>query len=192
KYHEKLKNITEGDITERCLASWRRHPGEFSVINHGDSWVNNMMFCYDEKGKPRDCKYLDYQLCLYTSPAIDLHYFISTSLADDVIQDMNHLLDFYYIRLLMTLNKLKCNLKQIPSLKEFKDDFRRRSFYGLGTIVTVSSLVKADSRSDATFDEILSPNAPEKGFRYHCYNNNAFKNAVIRLLPIYEKLGVFC
>ncbi|GJQ86764.1 hypothetical protein Trydic_g5559 [Trypoxylus dichotomus] len=151
-----------------------------------------MMFRYDEKGRVEDCKYVDYQLCVYTSPAIDLHYFISTSLAYDALQNIDYLLDFYYIRLLATLNKLKCNLKEIPSLKEFKDDFRRRSFYGLTAIATVLPLVRADGRNDATFEELLSPDASENGFRYHCYNNNSYKKATIRLLSIYDKLGAFC
>lgn len=64
-------------------------------------------------------------------------------------------------------------------------------FIGLTAMGTVLPLVRADSRADACFEELLSPESSENGFRHHCYNNNAFKGALLRLLPIYDKLGVF-
>lgn len=39
-------------IFQLAVDSVRRKDDEFNVINHGDSWVNNMMFRYDENSKP--------------------------------------------------------------------------------------------------------------------------------------------
>lgn len=34
----------------------------FKVLNHGDNWLNNMMFRQNEKGESVDVKLLDYQI----------------------------------------------------------------------------------------------------------------------------------
>lgn len=57
-------------------------------------------------------------------------------------------------------------------------------------MATVMGLVRCDSRKDASIDAIVS-SSPENDFRHHCYNNDAYKSSLIRLLPVYEKLGVF-
>ncbi|XP_055614509.1 uncharacterized protein LOC129760857 [Uranotaenia lowii] len=47
----------------------------YAVLGHGDCWVNNMMFAY-EKGVPKDIVLLDWQICRYVSPTLDLLYFL--------------------------------------------------------------------------------------------------------------------
>ena len=42
-----------------------------NVISHGDLWVNNIMFAYDDE-KPTTCKFIDFQLARYAPPAFDL------------------------------------------------------------------------------------------------------------------------
>ncbi|EFN64731.1 hypothetical protein EAG_15426 [Camponotus floridanus] len=45
-----------------------------------------MMFKYNDDGKPIDHVFVDFQLCYYGSPAIDLIYFLSTSPSLDVFK----------------------------------------------------------------------------------------------------------
>lgn len=42
-----------------------------SVFSHGDLWVNNCMFKYEDN-KPISCKFVDFQLARYSAPAFDL------------------------------------------------------------------------------------------------------------------------
>ncbi|XP_055636015.1 uncharacterized oxidoreductase dhs-27-like isoform X1 [Toxorhynchites rutilus septentrionalis] len=47
----------------------------YAVLNHGDCWVNNLMFQY-QNGTPREIIFLDWQLIRYGSPALDVLYFL--------------------------------------------------------------------------------------------------------------------
>lgn len=52
---------------------------DFLVLNHGDLWTTNIMFNYDENGRPIDAKLIDFQFSHIGSPALDL--IVSTQFA---------------------------------------------------------------------------------------------------------------
>lgn len=57
-------------------------------------------------------------------------------------------------------------------------------------MATSTALVKSDGREDASFNELMV-NDGEGSYRQHCYNNDLYKSALVQLLPIYDKFGVF-
>lgn len=62
------------------LEAVKRQETGFNVLIHGDLWVNNIMF-----GDFEDAvRLVDFQLAHFTSPVIDLLYFIITSTTIDV------------------------------------------------------------------------------------------------------------
>lgn len=70
-----------------------------NVVSHGDLWVNNFMFKYDND-KPVACKFIDFQLARYTPPALDiaqLIYINSTkeTRADHLDNVLNTYCDFF-------------------------------------------------------------------------------------------------
>lgn len=73
----KLKTLFERDcldIAADCLDA--QIVGSAAIIIHGDVWQNNIMFRCESDGKPSEIKLLDWQTSRYTSPVIDLCYFI--------------------------------------------------------------------------------------------------------------------
>ncbi|XP_058452119.1 uncharacterized protein LOC131430888 [Malaya genurostris] len=59
-----MVNLTDANPVER-----------YAVVGHGDCWSNNMMFSY-EKGVPTEVILLDWQICRYVSPTLDILYFL--------------------------------------------------------------------------------------------------------------------
>lgn len=53
---DKMTNQCE-TIYEKTVKAAERRPG-FNVLNHGDLWVNNMLFKYNSNGKPCDVMFV--------------------------------------------------------------------------------------------------------------------------------------
>jgi len=53
RYSEKIAKLTD-HIYEIGINACKLSEDEFNVINHGDFWVTNMLFKYDNDGNPTD------------------------------------------------------------------------------------------------------------------------------------------
>jgi|SRR5690349_22951050 len=95
-----------------------------NVFNHGDLWVNNFMFKYQDE-KPIECKFVDYQLARYCPPAMDLAtlVYINSSEADRN-QYLDDILNTYCDTLETELTNAKVNDSsemRTQILKSFKE-----------------------------------------------------------------------
>jgi len=91
---------------------------EFNVLNHGDAWINNIMFQYDSEGHVKETFLLDHQLTKYGNPAQDLYYFIMSSTQLDIkVDQFDSLIRWYHQNLVEHATLLKYN-GFVPSLKE--------------------------------------------------------------------------
>ncbi|GLV27768.1 uncharacterized protein CBL_21454 [Carabus blaptoides fortunei] len=189
QYSSKLTAIGE-HIFEKVVKVAERRAG-FNVLNHGDLWISNLLFKYDSNGDPIDCKFVDFQFSVYTSPAIDLQYFIYTSVKQDFVPtQLSRLLDYYYAELVKQLKKLNYPEEKIPTREWIRKDFFDRSLYGFVSAITVLPIAKAPPRKDATFDEILNADDGDASFRQASYNEPDFRSMMEKLLPHFENLGL--
>lgn len=105
----------------------------FHVMNHGDIWLNNMMFRSDEEGNTVDVKLIDFQIAFWASPVVDLMYFLVSSVADDIkIDEFDNLVEFYHEQLTSALKQVKFD-EHIPTLSELNVDMLEKG--GFGTIL---------------------------------------------------------
>lgn len=109
----------------------------FDCIAHGDTWINNLLYKHDDKGKVIDMKFIDYQIIRYGSPSLDFLYFMYTSANPMVLEKhYDHLAEIYYDSLIRNLQAL--GLENIEnregfSLKSWKDELQKYSIYGFLT-----------------------------------------------------------
>lgn len=81
------------DIAIDCLET----NGSASVITHGDTWQNNILFKYDEDSNPIESCLLDWQVSRVSSPIIDLVYFIFTCTTKELREaHYNNFLKIYH------------------------------------------------------------------------------------------------
>lgn len=147
---EFVNTILTLDLTSRCkekIASWslesllinsrliiprvalQKMRCGFQVLNHGDIWINNMLFKSDDNGNCIDVKFIDYQIASWGSPITDLMYFLLTSVQDDIkTAHFDELIAFYHKELVKSLNELNYS-KDIPTLDVMKQDLlEKRGF----------------------------------------------------------------
>ncbi|XP_014257216.1 uncharacterized protein LOC106671000 [Cimex lectularius] len=119
-----------------------RKKGKFNVLNHGDPWVNNIMFRYPKGStEPESIRFVDFQLSHYDSYAFDLHYFMSTSIAPDILPSADRLLLEYTETLAASLRFFGIN--DSPTYADVLVEMKRTEFFGLVAAVTVAPVVTA-------------------------------------------------
>ncbi|XP_018355495.1 PREDICTED: uncharacterized protein LOC108756291 [Trachymyrmex septentrionalis] len=185
KYSEKVSKLSDHmvqigiDVHMLC-------EDEFNVINHGDCQVNNMLFKYDNNGKPTDQIFVDFQLCTYASAALDLIYLLNSSISFDVIEHKTDILLNEYLHILSTtMKQLNCKT-QPPTMKELKASIKRRASYGMLTSFIVLPFMLSSKAEAKDLDEVLgSSTYINPGLK-----NEIFKKILIKRLPLYDEWGL--
>ena len=191
KYGDKLRLIIP-TICDRVMEIVKPVPDSLSVLTHGDFWVNNMMFHYcPETGKPDQVKFIDFQITRYSTPVLDLQYFIHTSASEQVRSEYTeHLLQVYHTELQGTLKTLACD-HHIYTFEQLKKEYEDRSLFGLITACTVLCAVLADPAE--AFD---MENVKEDGSQIDSkslekpYSGRRYREALQKLLPHFERKGL--
>ncbi|XP_011706596.1 PREDICTED: uncharacterized protein LOC105461788 [Wasmannia auropunctata] len=185
KYSEKIAKLPD-HIYQILLDATKLSEDEFNVINHGDFHVNNVLFKYDNDGKPIDPIFVDFQECVYASPAVDLLFFFNTSLCLDVIENKRDiLLNEYLSTLSATIKQLNCKT-QPPSMEELKAILKRRAGYGMMASITILPMLLCSKTEATDLDEMMGTGIwINPGLKSENY-----KKIMLKKIPLFDKWGL--
>lgn len=131
-YYEKLRLIRK-DIVEKWRKIYDVNPKHFNTLNHDDIWPPNVMLKganLSEEAYFEDVILIDFQMCFWSSPTIDLYFFLNTSVSDIFRpRRFDELVEFYHTNLTNFLNQLKFK-SHIPTWPEFHAQYQERKLLG--------------------------------------------------------------
>ncbi|XP_018307288.1 uncharacterized protein [Mycetomoellerius zeteki] len=183
KYSEKIAKLSD-HIYQIGIDATKLRKEEFNVITHGDFHVNNMLFRYNNDGKPIDHIFVDFQMCVYATPVLDLLLFLNTSPSLDVMENKkNILLNEYLDTLSATMKELNCKT-QAPTMEELKATIKRKTSYEMIVLFVILPFVLCSKAEPIDMDELLSTGI-NPGFKSEIY-----KILMIKRLPLYDEWGL--
>lgn len=168
-------------------------PSTFKVLNHGDCWVNNMMFKYDANKLPIDIVFIDYQLSFYSSPGIDFNYFFGTSPTNEVRENSRDaLFDLYYNSFSGVLSKLGSPRVTDLNLEVVRKEIRTRELYGfLASIGLLPVIMKATDKAQEISMEAMADLDVSQKIRHATYHNPVYVRAIKLIVSQCDEHGVF-
>ncbi|XP_054726573.1 uncharacterized protein LOC129236297 [Anastrepha obliqua] len=185
-YYEKLADI-DTYLVDRLLQDQVYNPSEFNVLNHGDCWVNNILFKYNAFGEIKDTRFIDFQVGKYGSPANDLYYFILSSTAADIrISQFDYLVRYYFDNLVENLKLLQYH-RPLPKLRNLHAALLRN---GLAAYLVVSKVLPVVLLEKSGNEGKENASQDESKIRLAMYTNPKYVEAMSEILPWLDNRGL--
>ncbi|PSN36163.1 hypothetical protein C0J52_17000 [Blattella germanica] len=179
RFSERILNIA-GTGMQRWTNGRIRNDEEFNVLIHGDLWVNNMMFRYNKGNhQVEDVRFVDYQLSYWSSPAVDLQYFLTSSPTLELIENQDIFVELYLETLADTLTKLGYDNLH-PSMKKLKEQMKYREDFALMCVLSIRNAVLAEDENIMDPEKAMA-NEQEISF------GNLFLNSLEKQLAMLER-----
>nr|AAZ78614.1 CHKov1 [Drosophila melanogaster]AAZ78620.1 CHKov1 [Drosophila melanogaster] len=174
-----LKDVMIDELFKMCVVD----PTEFNVLNHGDSWSNNIMFQYEESGKIKEVYMVDFQVSKYGTVAQDLYYFlISSTKLEDKLSKFDYYVKVYHDNLLEHLKILKYS-KPLPSLRDIHKSLYKYGTFAYSVATGVMAAVLVDPTESASFENFVGDSAEGADFQMKMYNNPRYRKHMQAILP---------
>lgn len=189
QYAPLLREINE-NLWNKMIAMVKRTEN-FNVLNHGDMWVNNIMYKYNEDGHVTSAKLVDFQLSRYTSPALDLLYFLFTSPRAEVLSnEMFNLISLYHEALLADLATLGVNV-HFP-LSQLHEDMRDRATFAIMTMAQILPIIVVPPKDVLDLDNMTMEDAKkplDESPMLNSYRNDYYVQVAGKFLEHLDAIG---
>ncbi|XP_014274322.1 uncharacterized protein [Halyomorpha halys] len=162
----------------KTIGKIRTEESEFTVLNHGDCWSNNMMFKYDFQKRPIAVKLLDFQIPHHNSPCMDVTYLIYLGVRPAVRRsNYQLLLKTYYDSLVRTLDQFGFAGSK-PTFEAISATMKRFEFLGLVFFAVLYPIMACSSTEAMDVEKLITTDGKE-----------GFNEDVLREPEMVEKLG---
>ncbi|XP_044265725.1 uncharacterized protein LOC123012030 [Tribolium madens] len=154
-------NLLKGEIDDKILEKWRNFQNNvgfilknldkgfegLKVILHGDCWNNNFMYLFEDgdHNRPLKVAILDWQIARYTTPILDLSYFLFACVSEKDLENLDDILDTYFDSFTRHLKSLGISEPEFLYPKsEFLKDWKRFCKYGIMMSALLMKIVSTD------------------------------------------------
>nr|XP_027210688.1 uncharacterized protein LOC113804059 [Penaeus vannamei] len=132
---------------------------KFDVICHGDCFTSNILFRYNEEGLPVEVVLLDLQICRVSSLAIDLNYFIFSSIPRSERNELEEYLSLYHSSFMRVMSAAGCDM---PFTKdEISQEFKRKNTYGFVFASILIPILVSEAQDVLEFDSATDGRAKD-------------------------------
>lgn len=173
---EKLRKFAS-NAHDRVVTLFDSKLSPLMVLNHGDFWTNNIMFHRVSPDKPpTSVRFLDFQMCRYGSPALDLLYFLYTSVSEEVRHELRpRIVKLYHEALCREIGHELENF----SLEQLNAEMKRNQLYGFVSACLMLPAVLAEPGQDPDFGRLA--NKSDTG-ALECQSGKNFRRQFQRIL----------
>ncbi|KAL7013979.1 hypothetical protein ACKWTF_015679 [Chironomus riparius] len=160
--------------------------GAFNVLNHGDFHFKNMLYKMDKDGgKVEDFVMYDFQICVYSTPAIDICYYLYNFVSDeDRISRFNEILATYHEQFVEALKKFGY-LKQPPTLLDLQVEMLKNGHLQAQCAMLLYPFMILDMSTFTAEDFAVGMNF----FNQKTFENERFKKVIKEELKIFLHKG---
>uniref|UniRef100_A0A1B0G5F5 CHK kinase-like domain-containing protein n=1 Tax=Glossina morsitans morsitans TaxID=37546 RepID=A0A1B0G5F5_GLOMM len=189
KITEKMFKLSE-NVIEKAVEMYENQSKRFRVFNIADLWIDNLMFrMNNETQEPDDVMLVDYQLCYYGSPAVDLNYFLYGSVNENVRKvHLKYIVSEYHHILKETLKKLNYD-GFIPSLKDITIDMIRNSLQGVIAATCLTPIIFMENDGYENLEYLISLNEQGNQIRRENVENPKYRTFLQRTIKEFELSG---
>lgn len=156
---EKVRKFFDCDLYDKmCYLTHTRNQN--SVINHGDCWMPNFLFRYDANGTPTSSKMIDFQLARYSSPALDISFFLYSCTTQELREaHYGDLLQAYHQSLSEMLTDLGSDPDELFSYAELQKELHEFARFGCGMGIESIPFSLLDESEVSDLDQIQGEEA---------------------------------
>lgn len=177
-------------MLDRTFETCRIKEEEFNVLNHGDSWSNNFMFKYNDKGEREETILVDFQISKYGSPAQDLLYFLFSSPKQEIrLKEFDYFIKYYHDNLIENLVLLEYP-KSLPSLSSLHVAILRNHQWAITTIYSTLAVVLLEPTDKANMENFLKEDDEATSFKNEIYSNPKYIACLNEILPWLDNRGM--
>ncbi|XP_058818073.1 uncharacterized protein LOC131681334 [Topomyia yanbarensis] len=185
----KLYDLERTVISKACQV-YTVDDSSFNVLNHGDLWVNNVMYKYEESGSPTEAILVDYAISYFGSPGIDLSFLLFTSSSNEVsTDDFDSLVQYYYKHLMEHLQCLGVSSQEVPTLLDIQMEVLRKGFIGVMYSTFLIPLRLIEDTANADLGNLLGSTEEAMHFRRQLFKHPKYQERMEYLLNYYDRKG---
>lgn len=176
-------------MTSRLAEMVKHVPAEFNTIIHGDCWLNNLLFKFNNQGEFEDMRFIDFQLTRFGNPSADLLNFLITSVnIEHKLKHFDYFIYYYHAQLVEHLKILDYKAS-MPTLKELQISLLKNGLWAVISSFMALPIVLLDPTEAATTDNLMGDGASGDNFKHLLYTNKRYQKYLKQLLPWLDYRG---